>query len=170
MQQTLLKSFTIGGIGMHTAEYASVRVRPAYAGEGRYFVRVPEGTNANLYIHTPQVPLDEEAVREGDDGKSLDAPLLCCCILLRVCRSFAAARPLFNPLKCEPESVGCSFRSHARLLDASLGHCHVADVDYNPFPFLFTDLSCFHLRFLTSEFSKGFEAGAMSTQPITHQP
>ncbi|GFH16673.1 uncharacterized protein HaLaN_13139 [Haematococcus lacustris] len=42
-QQTLMKSFTIGGIGLHTGEYTTVRVRPAFANEGRYFVRVPEG-------------------------------------------------------------------------------------------------------------------------------
>eukprot|EP00775_Hariotina_reticulata_P013611 gene13611-13736_t len=42
-QQTVIKSFTIGGVGLHSGEYAVVRVRPAFAGEGRYFVRVPEG-------------------------------------------------------------------------------------------------------------------------------
>lgn len=49
-QQTLRKSFTLGGIGIHSAEYAYVRVRPAYAGEGRYFVRVPEGTNSDRFV------------------------------------------------------------------------------------------------------------------------
>jgi UDP-3-O-[3-hydroxymyristoyl] N-acetylglucosamine deacetylase len=39
----------MGGIGLHTGEYAYVRVRPAFAGEGRYFVRVPEGTNSDLF-------------------------------------------------------------------------------------------------------------------------
>jgi UDP-3-O-[3-hydroxymyristoyl] N-acetylglucosamine deacetylase len=40
------RSFTLGGIGLHTGHYSFVRVRPALAGEGRYFVRVPPGTNA----------------------------------------------------------------------------------------------------------------------------
>eukprot|EP00192_Tetraselmis_astigmatica_P005761 CAMPEP_0117668812 /NCGR_PEP_ID=MMETSP0804-20121206/11766_1 /TAXON_ID=1074897 /ORGANISM="Tetraselmis astigmatica, Strain CCMP880" /LENGTH=522 /DNA_ID=CAMNT_0005476763 /DNA_START=111 /DNA_END=1679 /DNA_ORIENTATION=+ len=52
-QQTLSKSFTVGGIGLHTGEYVTVRVMPAYAGEGRYFVRVPDGTNAHRYHHNP---------------------------------------------------------------------------------------------------------------------
>ena len=43
------KSFTIGGVGLHTGDYAFVKVRPAFAGEGRYFVRVPPGTNADDY-------------------------------------------------------------------------------------------------------------------------
>ncbi|KAK9904226.1 hypothetical protein WJX75_007256 [Coccomyxa subellipsoidea] len=43
-QQTVKRSFTLGGIGLHSGEYAAVRVRPAFAGEGRYFVRVPLGT------------------------------------------------------------------------------------------------------------------------------
>ncbi|GAB4813684.1 hypothetical protein N2152v2_000730 [Parachlorella kessleri] len=48
-QQTLRKSFTLGGIGLHTGEYAYVRVKPACPGEGRYFVKVPDGTNADLF-------------------------------------------------------------------------------------------------------------------------
>lgn len=48
-QQTIQKSFTMGGVGLHTGEYAFVTVKPAYAGQGRYFVRVPEGTNADSY-------------------------------------------------------------------------------------------------------------------------
>lgn len=48
-QQTVQKSFTVGGVGLHTGEYAFVTVKPAHAGQGRYFVRVPEGTNANAY-------------------------------------------------------------------------------------------------------------------------
>lgn len=48
-QQTLNRSFILGGIGLHSGDYAWVRVRPAFAGEGRYFVRVPEGTNAHLF-------------------------------------------------------------------------------------------------------------------------
>jgi UDP-3-O-[3-hydroxymyristoyl] N-acetylglucosamine deacetylase len=45
-QQTLQKSFTIAGVGLHTGEYTVIKVKPACAGEGRYFVRVPEGTNS----------------------------------------------------------------------------------------------------------------------------
>ncbi|MEW5312073.1 MAG: hypothetical protein WDW38_003730 [Sanguina aurantia] len=47
-QQTLYTSFTLGGIGLHSGEFATVRVRPALAGEGRYFVRMPVGTNRDL--------------------------------------------------------------------------------------------------------------------------
>lgn len=70
-QQTLWRSFTAGGIGLHSGEVAYVRVRPAYAGEGRYFVRVPEGSNCELYkppegtleqlYPPPREVLDEEA-------------------------------------------------------------------------------------------------------------
>jgi len=58
MQQTLRRSFTVGGIGLHTGEYAIVRVRPAHAGQGRYFVRVPPGTNEHLW------QLEQPAPRE----------------------------------------------------------------------------------------------------------
>lgn len=44
VQQTMKRAFVLGGVGLHTAEYAFIRVIPARAGEGRYFVRVPEGT------------------------------------------------------------------------------------------------------------------------------
>ena len=43
-QQTLRRSFTLLGIGLHSGEVETVRVCPAFAGEGRYFVRVPVGT------------------------------------------------------------------------------------------------------------------------------
>lgn len=49
IQQTISHSFTITGVGLHTGETTSVTVRPARANEGRYFVRVPEGTNAGKY-------------------------------------------------------------------------------------------------------------------------
>ncbi|KAF5842420.1 hypothetical protein DUNSADRAFT_7403 [Dunaliella salina] len=48
-QQTLQRSFTLGGLGLHTAEYATVCVKPACANEGRYFVRVPQGTNEGKF-------------------------------------------------------------------------------------------------------------------------
>ncbi|KAK9814723.1 hypothetical protein WJX72_010533 [[Myrmecia] bisecta] len=65
-QQTLKKSFTVGGLGLHTGEYAYVRVRPARAGEGRYFVRVPEGTNCHLFEIDEPAPVDAENL-EGDE-------------------------------------------------------------------------------------------------------
>lgn len=49
VQQTLRRSFIVGGIGLHTGEYAVVRVAPAFAGEGRYFVRVPPGAISPLW-------------------------------------------------------------------------------------------------------------------------
>lgn len=69
-QQTLIKSFTTGGIGLHSGEYAYVRVRPAFAGEGRYFVRVPPGTNSHLFqVDKPAaIPLSEM----GGDGQAVD--------------------------------------------------------------------------------------------------
>jgi hypothetical protein len=54
-QQTLRRSFTIGGIGLHGGEQALVRVMPAFAGEGRYFVQVPTGTNVDSWqMEQPQ--------------------------------------------------------------------------------------------------------------------
>lgn len=64
-QQTLIKSFTLGGIGLHTGEYAYVRVRPAFASEGRYFVRVPPGTNSGLF--ELQEPTERGIENLGDD-------------------------------------------------------------------------------------------------------
>ena len=43
-QQTVRRSFTLIGVGLHSGEWETVRVCPARAGEGRYFVRVPPGT------------------------------------------------------------------------------------------------------------------------------
>ena len=43
-QQTLRRSFTLCGMGLHSGEVETVRVCPAFANEGRYFVRVPSGT------------------------------------------------------------------------------------------------------------------------------
>lgn len=50
---------------------AFVRVRPAPAGEGRYFVRVPPGTNAGNYVVQEPQPVDAAALESGgapDDG------------------------------------------------------------------------------------------------------
>lgn len=49
-QQTVQRSFTIGGIGLHTAKQSYVRVRPAPAGTGRFFVIVPPGTNSERFV------------------------------------------------------------------------------------------------------------------------
>ncbi|KAK9820752.1 hypothetical protein WJX74_011056 [Apatococcus lobatus] len=67
-QQTLARSFTIGGLGLHTGEYAYVRVRPAFADEGRYFVRVPEGTNSHLFSIDEARPMgvEDEALQGGE--------------------------------------------------------------------------------------------------------
>ena len=43
-QRTVRRSFALVGIGLHSGEVEAVRVCPARAGEGRYFVRVPAGT------------------------------------------------------------------------------------------------------------------------------
>jgi hypothetical protein len=46
-----------------------VRVRPAYAGEGRYFVRVPKGTNAMEFkLRDDSVVVDEDDVGEAWGG------------------------------------------------------------------------------------------------------
>eukprot|EP00199_Chlamydomonas_sp_CCMP681_P000968 CAMPEP_0119108170 /NCGR_PEP_ID=MMETSP1180-20130426/13506_1 /TAXON_ID=3052 ORGANISM="Chlamydomonas cf sp, Strain CCMP681" /NCGR_SAMPLE_ID=MMETSP1180 /ASSEMBLY_ACC=CAM_ASM_000741 /LENGTH=516 /DNA_ID=CAMNT_0007093759 /DNA_START=29 /DNA_END=1576 /DNA_ORIENTATION=+ len=76
-QQTLVRSFTLGGIGLHTGQYACVRVRPAFAGEGRYFVHVPQGTNLHRFKlnsgtqvgaqDAEQMPLEEDV-----EGKKIE--------------------------------------------------------------------------------------------------
>lgn len=65
-QQTVKESFTLGGLGLHTAEYAHIRVRPAYAGEGRYFVRVPPGTNSHLFEMEDETQDNEEEREEAE--------------------------------------------------------------------------------------------------------
>ncbi|PNH05625.1 hypothetical protein TSOC_008133, partial [Tetrabaena socialis] len=65
-QQTLWASFTVNGVGLHTGERACVRVRPAFAGEGRYFVRVPDGTNIGLVGF--RGPRGEQA-EQGEQGE-----------------------------------------------------------------------------------------------------
>ncbi|KAL0042919.1 hypothetical protein WJX79_003736 [Trebouxia sp. C0005] len=65
-QQTVKKSFTLGGLGLHTGEYAYIRVRPAYADEGRYFVRVPKGTNSDLFT------IEDPIERNMDESLSTD--------------------------------------------------------------------------------------------------
>jgi len=110
-QQTLVTSFTLGGIGLHTGEYgkeemmegkteearkkkmatkcarvstqpliiflfsltptAFVRVRPAHAGDGRYFVAVPRGTNAARY--SPVTYHADASPTSGGGGGGSDA-------------------------------------------------------------------------------------------------
>ena len=43
-QQTVRKSLTYSGMGLRSGEVELMRLRPAKAGEGRYFVKVPSGT------------------------------------------------------------------------------------------------------------------------------
>eukprot|EP00798_Chlamydomonas_sp_ICE-L_P001914 gene1914-33327_t len=73
-QQTLIRSFTLGGIGLHSGELSMIRVRPAFAGEGRYFVRVPHApptaeTEANIVTLNR---LYNAAQAEGFDGTMED--------------------------------------------------------------------------------------------------
>ena len=90
----MTRSFTLGGIGLHTGDFGKIpkychmyrcysgiillprwptplpfvpfaaviiRVRPAFANEGRYFVLVPPGTNANKFsLETPKIVSHEE--------------------------------------------------------------------------------------------------------------
>lgn len=44
-QQTVKRSITRQGVGLHSGTSAVVRIRPAPAGQGRYFVRVPAGAS-----------------------------------------------------------------------------------------------------------------------------
>jgi len=57
MQQTVAKAFTQSGVGLHTGLEVQVRVLPAAAGTGRYFVRVD--------MHSqPIIPARVEAVSQ----------------------------------------------------------------------------------------------------------
>ncbi|KAG2485268.1 hypothetical protein HYH03_015943 [Edaphochlamys debaryana] len=71
-QQTLWASFTVSGIGLHTGETACVRVRPAFAGEGRYFVRVPQGTNAARAALEMGLGLEDEDEAGAEAGEGED--------------------------------------------------------------------------------------------------
>ncbi|CAG9465346.1 unnamed protein product [Pedinophyceae sp. YPF-701] len=48
-QQTIKQTVGLAGIGLHTAEYAHVRLCPAPSKTGRYFVRVPDGTLSSVF-------------------------------------------------------------------------------------------------------------------------
>lgn len=60
-QQTVRRSITFAGIGLKSGEVELVRVRPARAGEGRYFVQVPKGTlDASATERSKDVEYTEE--------------------------------------------------------------------------------------------------------------
>jgi len=46
-QQTVKKAFVVSGFGLHSGEDEIVRICPAYANEGRYFVRVSDDSIEN---------------------------------------------------------------------------------------------------------------------------
>lgn len=105
-QQTLLQSFTLGGIGLHTAEYAFVRVRPAFAGEGRYFVRVPKGTNGKRFELLDQnEEVDAESVTQDDNSQSIEA------LKIELWRDYMAAQ--------ENEDFRGTFQDFVHFVNAS---------------------------------------------------
>lgn len=57
-QHTLKTAFEQSGIGLHTGAAVRVRVLPAQAGRGRYFVRVDLASDA------PEIPAQVEAVKQ----------------------------------------------------------------------------------------------------------
>ena len=57
IQTTLGTAFEVSGIGLHSGVVTQVRVRPAGAGEGRYFVRVD-------LPDSPMIPAKGDAVRQ----------------------------------------------------------------------------------------------------------
>eukprot|EP00884_Botryococcus_braunii_P015545 jgi/Botrbrau1/2674/Bobra.0203s0020.1 len=71
-QQTVTRSCFLGGIGLHSGEYSFVRIRPAFAGEGRYFVRVPVGTNSTRYDSVAPDEEEEEEEEEEEDDEDDD--------------------------------------------------------------------------------------------------
>ena len=62
-QQTIRRSVTYAGIGLRSGEVELMRVRPAGAGEGRFFVRVAKGTidASSVEINSEVTYNDEEA-------------------------------------------------------------------------------------------------------------
>merc|ERR1712113_611354 len=75
-QQTLRRSFVIAGVGLHTADYSYIRIRPAYAGEGRYFVIVPRGTisYSKAYVtESKRLENDKSKNQEDNIKRSWDA-------------------------------------------------------------------------------------------------
>ena len=60
-QQTVKKAFVVSGFGLHSGEDEIVRVCPAYANEGRYFVRVSDDS------------IEKETGEDEDGGALSDA-------------------------------------------------------------------------------------------------
>ncbi len=56
-QQTLAIEFEMSGVGLHSGVLTAVRVKPAYVGEGRYFVRVD-------LPNSPHIPARVDAVNQ----------------------------------------------------------------------------------------------------------
>ncbi len=56
-QQTLAREFEMSGVGLHSGVLTAVRVQPASAGEGRYFVRVD-------LPNSPHIPARVDAVNQ----------------------------------------------------------------------------------------------------------
>ncbi|AFZ12074.1 UDP-3-O-(3-hydroxymyristoyl) N-acetylglucosamine deacetylase [Crinalium epipsammum PCC 9333] len=56
-QQTLAREFEMSGVGLHGGVLTAVRVKPAYVGEGRYFVRVD-------LPNSPHIPARVDAVNQ----------------------------------------------------------------------------------------------------------
>jgi len=70
MQHTVAKAFTQSGVGLHTGLEVQVRVLPAAAGTGRYFVRVD--------MHSqPIIPARVEAVSQTVLSTQLGKEGLC---------------------------------------------------------------------------------------------
>jgi len=67
-QQTLKKAFTLAGYGLHSGEDEIVRVCPAYANEGRYFVRVSDEHIEGTVLHR-QLFINN---KEGDKEDTTD--------------------------------------------------------------------------------------------------
>eukprot|EP00210_Caulerpa_lentillifera_P002221 g2134.t1 len=66
VQQTLWRSFIVIGTGLHSGEMSCVRVRPAFAGEGRYFVRVPVGTIPDSVLPYEELEIDTSPSAKPD--------------------------------------------------------------------------------------------------------
>jgi UDP-3-O-[3-hydroxymyristoyl] N-acetylglucosamine deacetylase len=62
-QQTIRRSVTYAGVGLRSGEVELMRVRPAGAGEGRYFARVAKGTidASSVEMNSEVTYSDEEA-------------------------------------------------------------------------------------------------------------
>ena len=66
MGSTLKREFELSGIGLHLGKNATVRVKPANPGEGRYFVRVD-------LPDAPQIPARIESLGQTTLSTELKA-------------------------------------------------------------------------------------------------